>query len=156
MASSVTDAGNPQGGKKSKDKNKNLVVLVDERLAEITDSTATLTGRMDDIEKHLEELESTEDFEEIHGEVRAAINSIVVNVNQEVQTLRASKAAKEEEFKDCRAQVEASKSRVEASEAQLKVRMAAVANMGLVAQAKYPPPQREMHSKPQLIMGQGM
>jgi hypothetical protein len=33
MASSVTDAGNQQGGKKGKDKNKDLSVLVDDRLA---------------------------------------------------------------------------------------------------------------------------
>ena len=44
MASIVTDVGNPEGGKKSKDKNKDLAVLVDERLAEITSSMATLTG----------------------------------------------------------------------------------------------------------------
>jgi len=36
MASSVTDAGNPpHGGKKGKDKNKDLSVLVDDKLTEI-------------------------------------------------------------------------------------------------------------------------
>jgi len=52
MASNVTDVRNPHGGKKDKD----LAILVDERLAEINNSMAALTGRVDDIEKHLEEL----------------------------------------------------------------------------------------------------
>ena len=51
MASSVT--GNPQGGKKSKDKNKDLAVLVDERLAKFFNSTATVTSRVNHMEKHL-------------------------------------------------------------------------------------------------------
>jgi len=96
MTSSVTDAGNPQDRKKkkdkNKDKNKDLAVLVDERLAEITSSMVTLTGRADDMEKHLEELESTGGFEELRREVQAAINSVVPNVNQEVQALRAFEA----------------------------------------------------------------
>jgi len=58
MASSVTDAGNPQQGKKSKDKNKQLLVLVDDRIAEINDSIITLTDRMYEMEKHIEEVES--------------------------------------------------------------------------------------------------
>jgi len=63
MASSVTYAVNPQGGKKSKDKIKDLTVLVDERLIEIANSMATLAGKVDHIEKYLDELESTRDFE---------------------------------------------------------------------------------------------
>jgi len=65
----VSDADNLQGGKKVKDKNKDLAVLVDERLAEINNSVATLSGKLDDMEKHLEQLESTGDFEELHEEV---------------------------------------------------------------------------------------
>ena len=42
-----------QGKKKGKDKNKDLAVLVDERLAEIKYSMAILTGKVDDMEKHL-------------------------------------------------------------------------------------------------------
>jgi len=137
VASSVTNASNPQGGKKSKDKNKDLAVLVHERLAEM--ELVTLTGRVDDLEKHLEELESKEDFEEFRGEVRAVINSVVVNVNQEVQTLRASEAAQEEELKACRAKVEAYKTRVEALEAQLKVCMAVVANTGVSGPSQVSP-----------------
>jgi len=41
-----------------KGKNKDFALLVDERLAEINNSMATLTGRVDDIEKRIEELES--------------------------------------------------------------------------------------------------
>jgi len=92
MTSSVTDADNPQGGKKIEDKNKDLAILADERLTETTNSMATLTGRVDDIEEHLEELKSTGDFEELCGEVQAAINSVMVNVNQEVQALGVSEA----------------------------------------------------------------
>ena len=92
MALSVTDASNSQGGKKDKDKNKDLAVLVDERLAEINNFMATLTGRVDDMEKQLEELECMGNFEELCGEVQAAINSVMVNVNQEVQALGVSEA----------------------------------------------------------------
>ena len=59
MALSVTDAGNPQqGGKMGKDQNKDLSVLVDERLTEINNSMATLMSRADDMGKRLQELES--------------------------------------------------------------------------------------------------
>ena len=70
MASSMIDAGNPQqGGKKGKDKNKDLAVLVDDKLAEVNDSIITLTGRVDEMEKRLEELESMGDFKELREEV---------------------------------------------------------------------------------------
>ena len=93
MTSSMTNTGNLQGGKQSKDKKKDLAALVDEGFAEITNSMATLTGKVNDTENHLEELESTWDFRELRREVQGAINFVVVNVNQEVQALRASKAA---------------------------------------------------------------
>ena len=71
MASSVTDAGNPQqGGKKGKDKNKDLSVLVDDKLAEINHSMSTLTGKVDDMEKRIEELESMGDIEEFRAEMQ--------------------------------------------------------------------------------------
>jgi len=63
------------------------VVLVDERLAKINNSMATLTGRVDDMEKHIEKLESMGDFEEFRGEVQAAANFIVANVTKKVQGL---------------------------------------------------------------------
>jgi len=81
MASSVIDADNPQGVKESKDNNKDLAILVDERLIKITSFMATLTGRVANMEKHFEELESIRDFEELRGEVQAAVNSMVINVN---------------------------------------------------------------------------
>jgi len=58
-----------------------LAVPVDERLVEINNSVATLMSRMDDMEKHLKELEATGDFEELQGEVQATINSVVPNVD---------------------------------------------------------------------------
>jgi len=72
--------------------------------------------------------------------MRAAINSVVVNVNQEVQALRASEAAQVER-KACRAKMEAYKTRVEALEAQLKVcmGMAMVANMGVSGSSQVSP-----------------
>ena len=48
---------------------------------EINNSVATLMSRMDDMEKHLKELEATGEFEELQGEVQAAINSVVPNVD---------------------------------------------------------------------------
>ena len=73
---------NEQGGKNGIDKNKDLSVFADKRLDEINNSMSTLTSRVDDIDKRLEELESMEDFEEFHGEVQVAMNSVVVNVNK--------------------------------------------------------------------------
>jgi len=76
MASSITEVGNPQqGGKKGKDKNKDLAFLVDDKLTEVNNSIITLTGRVDEMEKRIEELESEGDLEELRrdasgGELR--------------------------------------------------------------------------------------
>jgi len=130
MASSVTDADNlQQSGKKDKDKNKDLVVLVDDKLVEVNDSIITLTGRVDEMENRIKELRSEEDFEELLGEMEVAVNSIVADVNGEIQALRASKVTQEEELKACRAEVESYKTKIEALEAQLRVCVAPVANM---------------------------
>ena len=131
MASSVTEVGNPQqSGKKGKDKNKDLAVLVDDKLVEVNDSIITLTGRVDEMEKRIKELESERELEELCGEMQVAINSIVADVSKEVQALRVSEATQGEELKACKAEIEAYKIRVEALEAQLKVCMTAVASMG--------------------------
>ena len=61
--------------------------------------------------------------------MQAAVNSLVADVNKEVEALRASEATQEEELKAYMAEVEAYKTRV-ALEAQLKVCMAAMANIG--------------------------
>ena len=91
MASSVTEVDNPQQrGKKSKDKNKDLAVLVDDRLAEINDSIMTLTSRVDEMEKRIEELESDGDVEELRGEMQVAVNSMAANVTRDVQALQVS------------------------------------------------------------------
>jgi len=127
MALSMIDASNPQQrGKKGKD----LAVLVDDKLTEVNDSIITLTARVDEMEKRIEELESEGDLEELHGEMQVTVNSVVADVNKEVQALQASEAAQGDELKACRAKIEAYKTRVKALEAQLKVYMAVVANMG--------------------------
>jgi len=71
------------------------VILVEERLIEINNSKATLVGRVDDIEKCLEELGSMRDFKELRGEVQAVVNSVVADVNKKIQALKASEAAKD-------------------------------------------------------------
>ena len=60
ITSSTSEAstGNQQGGKKRKDKIKDLAILVNDKLAEVNDSMITLTGRVDEMEKRIEELES--------------------------------------------------------------------------------------------------
>ena len=107
-----------------------MAVLVDDKLTEVNDSIITPTGRVDEMEKHIEELESEGDSKELRGEMQVAVNSVMADVNKEVQALRAAEATQKEELKACRVEVEAYKTRVEALEAQLKVCMAAVANMG--------------------------
>ena len=80
-------------GKNSKDKNEELSVLVDDKLAEINDSIVTLMGCVDEMEKRIEELEFEGDFEELRGEMQAAVNSMAANVTKDVQALRASQDA---------------------------------------------------------------
>jgi len=70
MVSSVTNANPQQGGKKSKDKTKDLMVLVEDRLAEFTNSMSALTGRVEDMDKYIEELEIIGDWDELHGEMQ--------------------------------------------------------------------------------------
>jgi len=66
---------------------------MDERLMEINNSMATPTSKVDDMEKRLKELEFMGDFEELCEEVHAVANSMVANVNQEIQAFKASEAA---------------------------------------------------------------
>ena len=68
---------------------------MDERLTNINNFMATLIGRVDDMEKHLQELESMGDFEELRGKVQVVVNSMVADVNEEIQALKASEAAKD-------------------------------------------------------------
>jgi len=134
MASNATNADNPQwGGKKGKDKNKDLSVLVVDKLTEINHSMSDLMGRVDDMEKCIEDLESTGDLKEFRMEMQKVVKSLASNVNEEVQTLWASKEAK---LQACRAElaaykdeVDAHKARIEALEDQLKLCMTAMTNM---------------------------
>ena len=58
---------------------------MDERLADINNSMGTLTGRVDNMDKRFEELESIGDFEELHGEVQDTVNCMVADVNKGIQ-----------------------------------------------------------------------
>jgi len=92
------------------------VALVDERLAEITNSMSTLTERVDDMDRRLEELESGGDMEGLRGEVKAAIIIVGDEFKRELQALQASESAKDDELK---AEVEACKAEVEACKAEV-------------------------------------
>jgi len=81
------DAGNPQqGGKEYKDNNRELSILVDDRLAEINDSIVTLTGRVDEMEKRIEELKFEGDVEELCREMQAAVNFMASQCHQGCQS----------------------------------------------------------------------
>ena len=92
-----------------------------------------LMGRVDDMEKCIEDLESTGDLKEFRMEMQKVVKSLASNVNEEVQTLWASKEAK---LQACRVElaaykdeVDAHKARIEALEDQLKLCMTAMTNM---------------------------
>ena len=62
-------------------------------------------------------------FEELREEVQAAVNSTIADVNKEIQALKAFEAAKD-------AKIQVYEAMIDALEAQLKVCMVVVANMG--------------------------
>ena len=78
--------------KKGKDKNKDMVSLVDERLAKINDYMATLTSSVDDMDKRIEEPKSMGEFEGLLGDMQAVVNSMIAGVNKEIQEPWASEA----------------------------------------------------------------
>ena len=110
---------NQRGGKKGKDKNKDMMVLVNERLVEINTSISTLTGSIKDMDKPIEELESKGDMEELSVKMQAAMNSIVADINKEIQTFCASKDGK---LQACKAEVEAFKAKVGDCKAEVEAR----------------------------------
>jgi len=57
---------------------------VKERLAKINTSMSTLTGRVDDMGKDIEGLESVGDFGEHCVEMQVLGNSVVADVNKEI------------------------------------------------------------------------
>jgi len=67
-----------------------LAILVYNRLAEINDFIVTITGRVDEMEKRIEELESEGNVEERRGEMQVVVNSMATNVTKDVQALQAS------------------------------------------------------------------
>ena len=78
---------------------KDLSVLVDDRLVELNNSMAILTVGVDEMDKRLEEHEFMRDFEELHAEVKVTINSMLADVNKEIQALKASEATKDAKSK---------------------------------------------------------
>ena len=44
-------------------------------------------GRIDDLDKHIEELEVKGDMEKLCGKMQVAVNSIVTDFNKEIQAL---------------------------------------------------------------------
>jgi len=146
-SASETFTGNQQGRKNDKEKNKDLSILVNERLAEINNSMTTLMGRVDDMDKLLKEFESMGDFEELCGDEQVAVNSVVADVNKESQALKASEAAKD-------AKIQAHEARIKALETQLKVCMATVANMGNGGSTQVSPNPNGNALRPPLIMEQ--
>jgi len=138
-SASEASTGNQQGRKKSKDKNKELAVLVDEKVAEIDDSIITLTDRVDEMEKRIEELKSEGDVEELRWEMQVAVNSMATNVTKDDQALRASQDVCKAELEFYKVKVEAYSARTEALKAQLKACMAAVANMGVIGPSQVSP-----------------
>jgi len=88
MALSVTDTNPQQGGRKGKDKTKYVMVLVEDRLAEFTNTMSALTSRVEDRDKPIEELQSTGDMDELREEMQAAVSSVVANFKKELQAFK--------------------------------------------------------------------
>ena len=86
-------------------------------------------GRVDDMEKRIEELTGKGDFKELCREMQEAMKSLASNVNEEVRALRDGELqACKAKVVACKSEIEAYKARVEALETQLKLCMAVVAN----------------------------
>ena len=69
------------------------MVLVDDRLAEFTNSMSAPMGRLEYMDKHIDELESTGDIDDHCGEMQVTKSSMVADFESEIQVLRALEAA---------------------------------------------------------------
>ena len=58
--------------------------LVEERLSEINNTVSVLTGRVDDMDRRIEELEYERDMEELYGEMQMAMTSVVADFRKEL------------------------------------------------------------------------
>jgi len=105
MALSVTDVNRQRDGKKGKNKNKDIMGIAKEWLAKINTTMSALTGRVDDKDRHIEELESERDVEELRGEKQTTMTSMVPDFKKELQVLQASEAAKGCEFQAYKTEV---------------------------------------------------
>jgi len=95
MTLSVTDTNPRQGGKNDKDndKTKDVMVLMEDRLAVFTNSMSALTSRVEDMDKRIEDIESMGDMNELCGEMQVAMSSVVVDFKREIHALRLLEAA---------------------------------------------------------------
>ena len=55
-------------------------------------------GRVEDMDKRIEEFKSMGRMDELHGEMQAAMSSVVADFKKELQALQASGAAKDGEL----------------------------------------------------------
>jgi len=76
-----------KGGKKGKDKNNDVIALVEDRIAEFTTTMSTLTGRAEHMDKYIKELEFVKNIEELHGAMQAAMIFVVVDIHREIQAI---------------------------------------------------------------------
>lgn len=110
----MIDDNPQQGGKKGKDKNKDVMGLIEEWLVEINATMLALTGWVDDMDKRIEELKSEGDMEEFRGEMQIAMASVMADFKKELQALQASEVAKDGKLQACKAKDKACKVEVEA------------------------------------------
>ena len=86
MASSVTDTNPQQGGKKGKDKNNDMMDLVEERLAEINTTMSALIGMVDDMDRRMEARVRWGHGRASWGDTMV-MTSVVANFKKELQAL---------------------------------------------------------------------
>ena len=96
-----------RGGKKGQDKNKDVMVLDEKRLAEINTTTSSRLDRVKVISKRNKELEFDGDVDDLCVVMQEEMNLIVVNINKEIHTLRAFEDTEDGELQACNAKVEA-------------------------------------------------
>jgi len=91
-----------------------MSILADDKLAEINHSILALTARVDDMQKRIEELESTRNIEEFYAKMQEAAKSLASNADEEIQALRDG------ELKACKAKMVAYESEIDAYKATIE------------------------------------
>ena len=83
-----------------------VIGLIDARLEKIKAFMSILKGRVDDMDKSVEELKSKKDMKEFRVEMQAAVNSLVADFNKEIRAFRrAMVAAKDCELRACKTEL---------------------------------------------------